>query len=298
MPFEMDLYVQAVCLQGKVFVGAGLCAYNPNNSVVMVYDIPSERWSQLPDYHQIGGFAMVVVKNQLVLVGGSDLHSRVNTLGAWKADTREWTRPYPHMRLPRTRCSAVAYKEWLVVAGGLSDGRPSLPLPSVEVMNTDSTMWHNLPPMPEPFSDMKTAVVGDTCYFMGGCIEGGSHPSGLTATDKAFSLSLPSLVAQMSSRSIQRGVWGEIGGFVRCTPLSLGGSLLVLGGRVQRSQAAREIRCYQPDRDAWEEVGSLPSPRFNCACALVSSDRREMLVVVGGCGGGNRKMKAVDVALF
>lgn len=44
-------------------------------------------------------------------------------------------------------------------------------LSSVEVVNTITKQWYAAPPTPTPWSYMKTAIVGDTCYFMGGYAE-------------------------------------------------------------------------------------------------------------------------------
>ena len=52
------------------------------------------------------------------------------------------------------------------MADGLGDD--GMMLSSVEVMNTDSKQWYAGPPTPTPWSHMKTAIVGDTCYFMSG----------------------------------------------------------------------------------------------------------------------------------
>ena len=77
---------------------------------------------------------------------------------------------YPHMSTPYSSCSVVAYKEWLVVAGGRGDGGADLS--SVEVLNTDTKQWSAGPPTPAPWSYMRSAIVGDVCYFMGGYIRG------------------------------------------------------------------------------------------------------------------------------
>ena len=65
-------------------------------------------------------FAMVV-DNQLVLDGGCDHRdAATNLLGVWEAQSREWTHPYPLMPIPRYGSSAVAYKQWLLVVGGIT----------------------------------------------------------------------------------------------------------------------------------------------------------------------------------
>ena len=39
-------------------------------------------------------------------------------LHVWRAESKEWTHPYPDMPTARSQCSAVAYNEWSAVAGG------------------------------------------------------------------------------------------------------------------------------------------------------------------------------------
>jgi len=162
MPFEMAHCVQAMVVQGIVYVGGGFAGYGSyNNYIVMEYNTQSGKWAKWPPYITCD-FAMTAINNQLVLVGGWD-HGRtcmvIPLLGVWKANQREWTHPYPEMPTARSVCSAVVYNnEWLVVAGGW-DG--SSRLSSVEIMNVDSKQWHIGPPTPVPWSYMKTALLGD-----------------------------------------------------------------------------------------------------------------------------------------
>ena len=105
----------------------------------MRYDTRSGKWTNLQLY-KAKHFAMTVIHNQLVLVGGIEngLYSRV--LCVWRADSKEWTHPYPEMPTGRLDCSAVVYyNEWLVVAGGKSISETVLS--SVDVMNTDNKQW-------------------------------------------------------------------------------------------------------------------------------------------------------------
>ena len=61
-------------------------------------------------------------------------------------------------------------------------------LMSVEIMNIDIKRWFSGPGLSMPWAGgwgrMKTAVVGNTCYFMGGFIMNGY-------THKVYSVSLP-----------------------------------------------------------------------------------------------------------
>ncbi len=173
MPFEMSNYVQSIVIQGRLYVGGGHAGLGSNNHyIVMQYDIGPGIWTTLSPYKAYD-FAMAMISNQLVLVGGEEhehgSYSRV--LGVWGAEGKAWIHLYPEMPSARSRCSVVVYNEWLVVAGGVAGVEC---LSCVEVLNTDSKQWYAGPPTPTPWDSMKTAVVGDMGYFMGGWDSTGS----------------------------------------------------------------------------------------------------------------------------
>ena len=267
-----------------MYVGGGDTGYGSgSDQLVMTYDISTGKWATLPPYRAQLGFAMTAINNQLVLVGG--IISKV--LRVWDADNKQWTHPYPEMLTARSHCSAVVNKNWLVVAGGEStDGED---ISSVEVMNTNSKQWYAGPPTPEPWSFMRTAVVGDMCYFMGGFISG-------VCTDKVYTVSLSALTSGITSKEARKNkspMWSEI--FIQLiysTPLSISGSLLAVGGRDHKTMTT--IHLYQPTTGKWETVGDLPTPRQNCICAKITD--KELLVAGGR--DGRKFLKSMDIALL
>ena len=271
MPFRMNP-VQSVQVQGTVYVGGGLADRDSTEYKVMAYDTSAGKWSTLPEY-SARWFAMTAIDNQLVLVGGYryDRHS-TKMLGAWTADSKKWTYPYLYMTTPRHSCSTVSYKPWLVVAGGWgADGR----LSSVEVMNTDTKQWYTGPPTPAAWTEMKTAIVDNTCYFMGGW-------EGIGYTNKAYSISLPALVSQVNSgSSTDTEIWKEIVELpVKNTaPLSISGSLLAVGGRDKDDKAVSALYLYQPDAGQWIKVTDIPTPRYTCTSIMITD---KSLLVAGG----------------
>ena len=280
--------MQAVVMQGIVYVG-GDNAYK-----VMVYDIHSGEWATFPPY-KTRFFGMTVIDNQLVLVGGKEVggaYSKV--LGAWRAASKEWVHPYPNMFIARCSCSAVTYKEWLVVAGGISEKGKYLA--SVEVMNTSNKQWSTAPPLPVGWIMMKAAIVDDMCYFMGGLISG--------ATKKVFSVSLPALISLLNPKSSSNSdiwsssnsdIWKEISELdvIKSTPLSISGSLLALGGE-KYGKDSTTIQLYQSETRKWLKVGDLPQARCLCTSAMIN-DREVM--VVGGREGWN-EINRTDIALI
>ena len=159
-------------------------------------------------------------------------------------------------------------------------------------MNTDSKQWYAAPPTPTPWSSMGTAVVGDTCYFIGGYTAGASYST------KVYSVSLPALISQLPSldsreRGKQHQIWKEIPGLqtTHSTPLSIRGSLFAVGGVDRDHKAVTAILLYQPDTGEWVKVGDLPTPRYWSTCAMITDT--EMLVA-----GGNHTSSSCDIALI
>ncbi len=276
MPFGMGCYVQSVVMQGKLYLGGGYAGYrSDNNYIVMEYEIGSGEWTTLPPY-RTRYFAMAVISNQLVLVGGGEHGGYSKVLGVWGDDSRAWIHPYPEMPTARENCSVVVHGEWLVVAGGWVGpviGR----LSCVEVLNTDSKQWYAGPPTPTPWDSMKTVVVGDIGYFMGGY-------DNIAATMEVYHVCIPTLLSHITSKAsngTDRQIWKVIPGLklTMSTPLSITGSLLAVGGRDKDGDIVTAMHLYQPDSGVWVKVGDLPSPCCECTCAMMAD--REVLVAGG-----------------
>ena len=288
MPFGIN-QAQSVLLQGTLYVGGGF-ATNDNGYIVMTYDISAGKWATLPPY-STHWFAMTTIDNHPILVGGVGHDSvRSKVLGVWSEESKKWTHPYPDMTTPRHSCSAFTYKHWLVVAGGI--GTRVLQLSSVEVMNTDTKQWYAGPPTPIEWSSMKTAIMSDTCYFMGGF--GGAIY--LANTDKVYGVSLPALVSQLNSDSSAKDTqtWKELPQLpvTQAAPLSIGGSLLAVGGLDKDGKAVSAVHLYQPDAGEWVKVADMPIPRESSTCIMITKNE---LLVAGGYFN-DRYLVTTDIA--
>ena len=278
MPFGMT-DIQSVVVQGRVYLGGGHA--DGKHGIVIEYNTSSAKWAELPQY-QAWNFGMTAFNNQLVLVGGWDTDRYSKMLGVWGADSREWTHPYPEMPIARSKCSAVVYKEWLIVAGGQSSAGM---VSAVEVMNTDTKKWHIGQRTPTPWHSMKTAIVGDMCYFMGGH----TSASGYHGTDSVYCVSLPALISQtlpQVARENSHRAWKGIRGLgiLWSAPLSISGSLLAVGGRdIASKKVNTTIHLYQRDTGEWVKVGDLPTPCSSCTCAIITDSE---ILVAGGYPNG------------
>lgn len=299
MPFAMGNYVQSAAVHGRIYVGGGDAEdksseknMSEHDRTVMEYSTATEKWEVLPQY-TTSYFAMTVIDQQLVLVGGYVKGGRSKELAVWSADSREWsTHIYPPMHTARGRCSAVCHKKWLVVAGGWSeptDGGHALC--SVEVMDTANKQWHAGPPTPTPWFGMRATVLNDVFYFMGGYIpdRGGKN----SKTSKVYSAPLRALLATVNPASSSQTVWAESSlPFNYSTPLSFGGSLLAVGGADRAYNSSPLIHCYQPDTEEWVRIGELPTPRSKCSCVLLGDGQ---IMVAGGNIQSDTILRTVEI---
>ena len=293
MPFELRCDSSPVVVQGKVYVGGGSANKESDECIVMEYDIRSETWATLTPY-RAKDFVITAINNQLVLVGGYKDGHPIKMLGVWRADRKEWTYPYPDMHTARSNCSAASYTPWLIVGGGL--GESDHDLDSVEVLNTDTKQWYAAAPMPIPTYQMKTAVVGDVYYAMGGFNKMGS-------ADKVYSVSIQALKRHINSKPFNKRehevqIWKEIPGLqlIRSAPCSFRGSLLAVGGADKDHKNVTAIHLYQPATGDWVKVGDLPTSNCYCACTMITD--REMLVAGGWEGALNKNTKRINIALL
>ena len=270
MPFSTSIYIQSVEVDGTVYVGGGDADKDENGYIVMAYSMQSCKWHTLPPY-SARYFAMTTINNKLILVGGYD-GSVVDQLGVWKTDSNQWIRPFPPMPTPRFHPSATSYKHWLVVAGGRRKGT----LSTVEVLDIDNKQWStalSTPSTPIQWYSMKSTVIGDTWYLMGGCTR-----NAIDITD-VYSVSLEALVSHSPSDSSK--IWNKIAPLncYHSSPLSLGGSLLALGGYdIKKRCYVSTIQRYVPETNTWVPAGELPHPLQNCTCIMTAG----RLHVLGG----------------
>ena len=266
MPLGMGGHIQAVELEGTVYVGGGYTGLYDDDCIVMAYDTRSSKWHSLPPHSAIN-FSMTAVDNKLVLGGGyfgGAMYSR--EVRVWHPRDRKWTEPFPAMPKGRSRSSSTCYKHWLVIAGGYTSGKP---VDTVMILNIDTKQWSNGPSTPVSWYDMKSAVIKGTWYLMGGW-------SGEDCD--AYSVSLEALVKKPPSRSFS--IWQKLTPLMskRSCPLNMRGSLLAVGGRSKDNEQTSSIMRYAPETINWVPAGELPRTLYNCTCITVA----EKMYVFGG----------------
>ncbi len=271
MPIKMGISVQSVVIGDTVYVGGGNTVNDRDMCTVM--KLEQDQWTKLPEY-TAQRFAMTSLANRLVLVGGIRINPRnklTNQLAVFESG--EWTHPYPSMNIARYSSTAVSFNNHIILAGGEDDkGRT---LSSVEVLDVASRRWYIAQSLPNPRSAQKSTLIGNTLYLMGGF----DHT--LSATKTVHHVDLTELVAKAHSNLDTPTLWQTLqeAPLEFSAPLSIGRSLLAVGGRDDRFNSSSSIHLYQPDTRRWVKVGDLPTARFNCTCSVLPCGE---VIVAGG----------------
>ena len=272
MPCAMSGFIQSVEVEGTVYVGGGGTNRGKDDYIVMAYDTQSYKWHTLPPY-RAKTFALTAIYNKLVLVGGSHDGYAMDQLGVWQTDFKEWTCPFPPMLTRRSSPSVTSYKNWLVVAGGYR-GRS---LSTVEILDVDNKRWSTGPSTPIPWNSMKSSLIGDTWYLMGGRHDG-------SMVNDFYSVSLEALVSHSASGS--SNIWRKLAHLnsLSSSPVNIGGSLLAVCGLDEENRKpVSTIQCYVPETNAWVLAGELPCALHNCTCIMTS----DKVYVIGGYAGSH-----------
>ena len=215
MPFTIEANPKLVAIDNNVYIGGGI-TFNTKRRVVIVYNLRSQLWNELPSY-ECYCFGMAEINKQLVVIGGiSSEGRRSNNLGVWDEKKGSWTHPFPPMPTPRSSPSAVSYDHWLVVAGGNNSARNYLA--TVEVLNTTIKEWCKATSLPMGCSHTTSAVMGNMWYLLGG-----DYRESRTR-DKCFSVCLDNLIYNAISHTpSESSPWQTLPD----TPLRLSSALTV-----------------------------------------------------------------------
>ena len=306
MPRPTGGYVQAVVLDNNVYVSGGHMYHDD----VMVYDTLSQQWVE-PLTYQFSYFSLARVRDQLVVIGGNDGENPTKRLSVLETDKKVWTYPYEDMPTPRFDASASTYRDFLIVSGGCAvvqkhsrgqhcrgghgggrggfrrraefmAGNGSI-LSVCEILNVANNQWHSTRATPIPWTSMKTVVVGEVLYAVGG------YTTYAVATEKVYSVSVQDLIEQSSIEVEEAKVWKElrVNGGMFSTPVVIRGFLHLCGGL-----GNGQIRCYIAETEEWLEVGEMPLAQGKCAVAMTTAGD---LFVAGGCQSIGRPLDLVNI---
>ena len=265
---------QAVEVGGMVYFGGGRVEGNQ-------YKLLIQRGIKGEIETPVMGFAITMINNQLVIVGGRRRDGGLSNQ-LWLLDrvSETWTQPFPAMLTARWFASAVGYKSLLLVVGG--DGEKT-----IEVLDTKSMRWYTAMQLPSEAMRPSLAVIQDTLHIVWG--------------QTGISVSIPVLFSHALSQNraskdscteLTHTWWKTLPDTLSDGPIitSFHGTLISLGAG---NAPSSKVAMYVPHTNQWLPVAQLPTPRCGCACVVLS--QTEELMVIGGDDDKGKYVKSIDI---
>ncbi len=326
-------HVQAVQVDDKLYIGSGYGDDEEVSSTVYCLDLNTESWKDCTNSLTVQ-YAMAKFDGKVILIGGnlktnSALRQEVQyategltngevevSSGAladtspiqetgkiqylsedgsqWKFFTEE---EMPSMPTARLGAVAVALGCDLVVAGGY--GRNKSRLKVVEIFNMPSKSWYTGINLPYSAAEFKAALShGNEWYLLGGASN---------TRNAAICISLKKMIKKCIVPMAGQDNDGENHeqiGWINLPTLPhdfssvavFGDCLVVLGGEggFFRSSCYDNIHVYEPHRQQWVRIASMPCALSKCTAVSLSSGN---LLVMGGYSN-HRKLDDVLLKCF
>ena len=236
-------------------------------------------WDELPESPNNAGFAMAVLNQQLVLVGGYLQNGPCSKrLTVWDKSEKKWKHPYTaDMPTARRNAAAAGYGLWLAVAGG--DVAIAQPTSKVEVFDSIQSEWFIAKPLPIHWFEMTSTVLNGRWYLLGGTTRRFGEKS-------VYSVSLHALITLAVSKSNEDiTIWRKLPDIkdLYSTSVTFQGSLLAIGGRdhsdLASSSYSKAVYEHNFSTRCWENIGTLQHETSECVCVFTPTGK---LVVIGG----------------
>ena len=263
----------AVLCDGKIYIGGsnegGLGSHSGTRSYrIDIYSPINNSWSPSPIKNPCCWFAMTTLNNQLITAGGMDRMAKItNKIFLLDGDNlREYTR----MNTPRYWASAAGYRGSLIITGGI-DNQVRV-LATTELFDSTTEQWYTTSDLPLPHYRLKSVIVDNILYLMGGHNEDHRYSQGVFA-------------APLNILSSQKLLWSSQQDIPRfgSGPVSiLGRNIVAVGGRKKTASYyvhASDIHMFNKVSHSWDIIGQIPSAREAPAAVSLSNHK---IIVVGG----------------
>ena len=231
-------------------------------SPVLIYDITSGSWA-IHSWPPTCSPALTTYHSQLVLIGGLEIDTGIDTNKVWMWQEGEWHPSLPPMTVARRSASAVSSASHIIVAGGLVTSPNSLTVSGTDsVEYFDGHSWMMAQSLPMACWNMKSTLHNGMWYFGGGGNEG----------REVFSATVQAIL-DSTELPAQSQVWSKLPQMPdrTCSIASIGQQLVAIGGRPVNPT----ISAYIPHTQSWVHVEDIPpslSVLPSCALTLPNGD--------------------------
>ena len=276
---------KAAIVNDKIYCG-GVTDLKENCYLVYCYDPSQDKWTTLPPL-PVKYFGVGHINGNLVAVGGVRKKDGRETGVVFSFQTSEqaqkWKQTIPPMLTARHSPGVLSLQSALVVAGGYT--LSTRYVNTVEILKSDTSQWHCTDPLPAACLDASLVAIDNTCYALGGYIQGPSHLNQAlyASVDDLLGNAVPANQTTHSGSSDTQSAWKTLPNTPTYDPTAavLAGNLLAIGGdqTPRRGAATKEIYMYSPSTNSWVYISDLPAPRSDSIVAVLSP--MEVLVIGG-----------------
>ena len=228
--------------------------------MINYYDPVNNSWSssiKIPYCY----FAMTILNNNLVTAGGCDRRDK-RTNQILIIDTGQ-VNNYTKMITARSSATAAGYQGMLIITGGRGDKGKMLS--STELFDSNNGQWYKCNDLPQPCSSLKSVIVDNTLYLLGGFNKDGiSSPAVFTAP--------------LDTLSTHQLKWNTHQDTPCCNsaPVSVNGThLLIVGGYKFtgiKATVTSDIHKLNKISHSWETIGHIPSARSRLAAVSTADN--------------------------
>ena len=268
----------AVFLNGMVYVGGGIEPLWRLSYIINCYDPVNNSWSypvSTPYCH----FAMTTLSNKLLIAGGHNKYNK-KTNQTFTMAARQLNN-YTNMITARSHAVAAGHQEMLIITGGKDDKGDMLSC--TELFDTKNGQWYMSNNLPEPHCWLKSVIVDNILYLLGGSNKDGRSPAVFTAPLDTLS------AHQLKWSTNQDTPW------CRSAPVSVNGTnLLIIGGnKLIENKQSRTSNIYKLNKitHSWEVIGHIPSATSSSA-AVSTADNS--VIVIGGVIDSNDRRRIIS----
>ncbi len=276
-----------VLVNGKVYVGGGYTDHDPAdpaNYLVCRYDPEKNGWVVL-SCSSVRQFALAEFRGHVITVGGFSLENvSTGKVHRYKDDIDKWEEYLKPM--PTARCGlAVLTTQSAIIACGGGVG-PGENFAKVEVYTSGTNQWHATDPLPIPYADMSSVIIGDTCYLLGGSDKSDDPTAVVLCAQVSSLIEKADTRAWKLAKLFKKSVWKTLPDtpLVDCSAASLGGHLVAIGGRDYDNEYSPAVHMFLSESNSWVRMPSGDLPVVMGAPAVVNLSNYEVLV----CGGWNK----------
>ena len=259
----------AVLFNGAVYVGGGACGDTDDNHKINIYHPDTNKWDDAIDTPH-AFFAMTVLVDKLIVVGGIVEISSKETNKLLTLQSGKW-KDYSQMPTARFSASAVSHQSIMIVMGGRLLNQT---ISTTELLDSITGQWFTCDDLPQPLTGLRSAIVGDMLYILGGANTDG---------EGSKAVYVASLDVLSSSHNLK---WLQLAdapcGYAAAVSLNNKYLLAVGGAPIQYTVSVlKRENGSLSTQTSWKPIGSLPNVHSLSSAVSLANQ----IIVIGGTDG-------------